>query len=142
MLVSRDFSIPMAEDNKKEKKGGEFRVPPRTWILWIAILGAIPLLLLFRDPRDHKEPLTQNQFLELFRANAIKEGTIWYNIQDPLLQDITGTYTKPGSAAPVKFATTVHLDDSLDRQLRRSKLFEPKRPNTLVQNMIVSIVPI
>jgi len=133
----------MAEDNKKDsKKAGEFRVPPRTWILWIAILGAIPLLLLFKDPRDNKEHLTQNQFLEYFQAGAIKEGTIWYNIQDPLLQDITGTYLPQGKATPVKFATTVHLDDSLDRQLRRSKLFEPKRPNTLVQNMIVSIVPI
>ena len=38
----------MAEEIKEPKKGGgEFRVPPRTWILWIAIIGAIPLLFLF-----------------------------------------------------------------------------------------------
>src|SRR5436190_12731064 len=98
----------MSDDNKKEpKKGGEFRVPPRTWILWIAILGAIPLLLLFKDPRDNKGAISQAQFLEYFHAGAIKDGVIWYNIQDPLLQDITGHYVKAGSPEPVKFSTTV-----------------------------------
>jgi cell division protease FtsH len=133
----------MAEENKKEpRKGGEFRVPPRTWILWIAILGAIPLLFFFKDPRDNKERLTQTKFLEYFHEGRIKEGFIWFNIQDPLLQDITGLYTPPGKETPVKFTTTVHLDDSLDRQLRRSKLFEPKRPNTVMQSMLVSVLPI
>jgi len=142
MLVSRDFSTPMAEENKKDKKGGEFRVPPRTWILWIAILGAIPLLVLFKDPREHQVTLSQKEFLDLFQANAIKEGIIWFNVQDPLTQDITGKYVPSGKDTPVKFKTMVHLDESLDRQLRRSGLFEPKRPNTLMQNMLVSIVPI
>ena len=32
-------------DDRNGKKGGEFKVPPRTYILWIAILGAIPLLV-------------------------------------------------------------------------------------------------
>ena len=41
----------MSDDNKNRdedrggKKNGEFRVPPRTYIIWIAILGAIPLLM-------------------------------------------------------------------------------------------------
>src|SRR6185369_9973913 len=103
----------MSDDNKKEpKKGGEFRVPPRTWILWIAILGAIPLLLLFKDPRDNQEHLSQKQFIEYMRAGVIKEGLVWYNVQDPLTQDITGKYVPPGKDAPVKFKTLVHLDDA------------------------------
>ena len=111
----------MAEDNKKDpKKGGEFRVPPRTWILWIAILGAIPLLFFFKDPRDNKERISQTKFLEYFQAGLIKEGYIWFNIQDPLLQDITGLYTPPGKDTPVKFATTVHLDDSCVTHIYRS----------------------
>src|SRR5262245_12307452 len=84
----RNFNI-MADDNKKERKGCEFRVPPRTWILWIAILGAIPLLLLFKDPRDNQEHISQSKFIELFQAKAIKKGVIWFNVQDPLTQDIT-----------------------------------------------------
>ena len=36
----------MSDDNKyndeeKNPKKGEFRVPPRTWIVWIAIFGGI-----------------------------------------------------------------------------------------------------
>ncbi len=95
----------MAEDNKDTKKGGEFRVPPRTWILWIAIIGAIPLLFLLKDPRDAQTPLTQKEFIEAWRSGAIKEGIIWFNIQDPLIQDITGTYVPKEGAAPVKFKT-------------------------------------
>ena len=40
----------MPEDNryndeeKNSRKGGEFKVPPRTWIVWIAIFGGIILL--------------------------------------------------------------------------------------------------
>ncbi|HWN96844.1 MAG TPA: ATP-dependent zinc metalloprotease FtsH [Methylomirabilota bacterium] len=75
-------------------------------------------------------------------SGAIKEGVIWFDIQSPLVQDITGTYIKPGTETPAKFGTSIHIDDALDRQLRRSGKFEPKRPNTLMQNMLVSIIPI
>ena len=39
----------MSDDNKTSgngknpKKGGEFKVPPRTWVVWIAIFGGIVL---------------------------------------------------------------------------------------------------
>ena len=29
------------DDDKPSKKGGEFRVPPRTWIVWIAIFDPL-----------------------------------------------------------------------------------------------------
>src|SRR5262245_35283014 len=132
----------MAEDKKEPKKSGEFRVPPRTWILWIAILGAIPLLVLFKDPRENKDRLTASQFLEYFHSGAISDGVIWWDIQSPLVQDITGHYRKAGIDAPQKFTAQLHIDEALDKELRESRLFEPKRPNTLMQNMLVSIVPI
>src|ERR1044072_4209029 len=115
----RNFNI-MADDNKKEKKGGELRVPPRTWILWIAILGAIPLLLLFKDPRDNQKHLSQKEFIEYLRSGAIKDGIIWFNVQDPLTQDITGNYIPPGKEAKEKFKTLVHLDEALDKEVRES----------------------
>ena len=34
------------DDEKNPKRGGEFKVPPRTWIVWIAIFGGIILLML------------------------------------------------------------------------------------------------
>ena len=38
-----------SDEEKNPKKGGEFRVPPRTWLVWIAIFGGIILLMLFKD---------------------------------------------------------------------------------------------
>ena len=38
-----------SEDEKNSKKGGEFRVPPRTWVVWIAIFGGIILLMLLKE---------------------------------------------------------------------------------------------
>ena len=35
------------DDDKNPRRNGEFRVPPRTWIVWIAIFGGIILLMLF-----------------------------------------------------------------------------------------------
>src|SRR6185503_9114629 len=51
-------------------------------------------------------------------------------------------YIKPGTTEVLKFRTTVHLDDALDVELRESGKFEPKPPNTFVQSMVVSILPI
>src|SRR6188474_1793525 len=63
MVACRQSNKFMAEDNKNRddgKKNGEFRVPPRTYILWIAILGAIPLLMIFRNAGPAQaERLTQ-----------------------------------------------------------------------------------
>ena len=51
--LKRLTTSDMSEENKNRdddrgKRGGDFRVPPRTWIIWIAILGSIPLLMIFR----------------------------------------------------------------------------------------------
>ncbi len=132
----------MSEELKDPKKGGEFRVPPRTWILWILILGSIPLLFLFKDPREAKDTITQAQFLDALHNKQIKEGVIWFNVQSPFIQVISGSYTPSGKTEPVKFTTRVHLDDALDKELRETKLFEPKEPNTAIQSMLFSILPI
>jgi cell division protease FtsH len=131
----------MADEDNDSKKGGEFRVPPRTWILWILILGSIPLLFLFKDPREPKDTITQAEFLTALHDKQIKEGVIWFNVQSPFIQTITGTYTNTAKGAVVKFATKVHIDDALDRELRETKLFEPREPNTMLQGMLVSILP-
>jgi cell division protease FtsH len=134
----------MAEDKKEPKKSGEFRVPPRTWILWIAILGAIPLLVLFKDPREKSTPLSEPEFVSLLESNAVEKGIIWIDPQWGASREITGTYTATENGATVrkKFQVLVDLDDSLNKQLRDSKKFTRQKPNTLMQNMIVSIVPI
>src|SRR5436305_14025538 len=95
----------MSDENKKDpKKGGEFRVPPRTWILWIVILGAIPLLLLLKErPETGKDQLSEAQFMDLLHTtNAIEKGTIWLDPQWPMSREITGTYVKNDDGKQVR----------------------------------------
>jgi hypothetical protein len=42
----------MSEEDKN-KKGGEFKMPPRTWFVWIAIICTV-VGLEFDRPRDHQ----------------------------------------------------------------------------------------
>ena len=63
------------DDERGSKRNGEFRVPPRTYIIWIAILGAIPLLMVFRNAGPaSSESLTQTQFMQAFASNQIVQG--------------------------------------------------------------------
>ena len=132
----------MAEEIKEPKKGGgEFRVPPRTWILWIAILVATMLLFLFKNDREQPKIFTQTEFMDEFRAGTITKGIVWWDIQSPLMQDVSGEYKPAGKEPVVKFRTKLRIDESLERQLRRSGKFEPKQPNTLVTNMLMGLLP-
>ena len=132
----------MAEEIKEPKQGGgEFRVPPRTWILWIAILVATMLLFLFKNDREQPKIFTQTEFMDEFRAGTITKGIVWWDIQSPLMQDVSGEYKPAGKEPAVKFRTKLRIDESLERQLRRSGKFEPKQPNTLVTNMLMGLLP-
>src|ERR1039457_6034096 len=83
------------DDDKNPKKGGEFRVPPRTMVVWIAILGGIVLLMLFRDRMDTPgDVLNQYTFQQLVESNQIVQATINYSPQSPDLREITGKYRK------------------------------------------------
>src|SRR5437867_9092640 len=81
------------DDEKTPKKGGEFRVPPRTWIVWIAIFGGIIMLMLMRDKWETQgEPLPQWKFMQLYDSNLIAQAVVNYNPQNPLLTEIVGKY--------------------------------------------------
>src|SRR5712671_5311223 len=81
------------DDEKNGKKGGEFRVPPRTWVVWIAILAGIIVLLMLREKMDAPgEQLTQYQFFQKVDSNLIARATISYSPQSPFLTDISGKY--------------------------------------------------
>src|SRR5207302_10400608 len=83
------------DDDKNAKKGGDFRVPPRTWIVWIAIFGGIILLMLVKERWEPQaETLTQFKFQQLVESNLIVKATISYSPQSPDLRDIGGTYKK------------------------------------------------
>src|SRR5436190_366286 len=88
----------MPEDNKynedeKNPKKGEFKVPPRTWVVWIAIFGGIILLMLMKDKWETQgKPITQNVFQQLVASNQIEKAVVNYSPQNLALTEVTGTY--------------------------------------------------
>lgn len=142
----------MSDDNKptgkNERKTGDVKVPPRNWLLWILILGSIPVLMMFQGRKDPKENQISRSFLVgLVTNNLVKEGTIYYNPQSSVLQEITGKYyrsrdgVKLTNEDTVSFTITTLLNEELRDKLLDAG-FEPKEPNTFLVNLFITILPI
>jgi len=149
----------MSDDNKNRdedrggKKNGEFRVPPRTYIIWIAILGAIPLLMVFKGTGPASaDVLSQVQFMQAYASNQIVQGTISYDPQS-LLHEVRGKYYRTDKSGvrveaagkqsePVPFVAKVRLTNKFEDQLMESLLFETKAPNTVLLSLLYGIAPI
>src|SRR5215204_2138916 len=148
----------MADDHKskgddKGRKGGEFRVPPRTYLLWIAIIGLIPLLVIFKQNATNQgQQLTQYQFVQMVTNDLISKATITLDPQQPFSRDIRGKYFKVdgdgkkilenGRPIELPFYTQVFLTDQRLETLLSGPKFESRRPNALVINLIWSLGPI
>src|SRR6266496_192064 len=149
----------MSDDNKNRdddrggKRNGEFRVPPRTYIIWIAILGAIPLLMVFKSTGPTAaEPLSQIQFQQKVESNQIAGGTIVYDPQSPYMREVRGYYYKTdengtrleegGKPVKIPFVAKVRLSDSMEDKLLHRMLFETKQPNTVLLGLAYSLGPI
>src|SRR5262245_20346564 len=110
--------------NGKNEKRGEIKVPPRNWLLWILILGCIPLLMVFHERRQSSyTPVTRQQLIKLVDKGLIKEGSIQYNPQSSVLQDIKGKFYKHDkdwnriSDEAVDFKIRTHLTEDLEKKL-------------------------
>ncbi len=126
------------------KKGGEFRVPPRTWVVWIAIFGGIMLLMFFKDRMNNQgQTLPQYEFLRLAESNRIAHATIHFSPQS-YLTEVTGTYYKSegGTEVEVPFVTKIKLTDKMEETFQASDRFEAKEANTMWLNVFFSIFPI
>jgi cell division protease FtsH len=135
----------LRDEDKNPKKGGEFRVPPRTMIVWIAILGGITLLMLFKDRMETPgDPIKQTKFMELVESNQIVQATINYNPQGTYLREITGKYkkTEDGRTTVAPFQAKIVLYPELEKKLVNNPVFEPREPNTMLFSFMLSILPI
>src|SRR5215475_397205 len=142
------------EDDKNAKKGGEFRVPPRTWVVWIAIFGGIILLMVMRDRWESPgELITQYKFQQLVESNQIAQATLNYNPQDIYLTEVVGKYYKTDSAGTriqgkdgdqqEAFRAKVRLTNDLEKKILSGQYpqFEVKEPNTYLLSLIWGILP-
>jgi cell division protease FtsH len=141
----------MADDNKRSgddknpRKAGEFKVPPRTWVVWIAIFGVIVLLMLFKDRMEPAgDLLSQPRFQQLVESNQIVQATINYNPQSSDLREVTGKYRKlendTKSEAP--FRARVRLLPDLEKKLLSMPEVDVREPNTMLFSFMLSVLPI
>src|SRR6187397_315161 len=130
------------DDDKNSRKPGEFKVPPRTWVIWIAIFGGIIMLMLLKDRMETPgKVLLQYDFLQKVESNHIAEATINYSPQSPLLTEIIGKYyrtdsegkhvkTADGKDELVAFRTKARLTEKMEDKLYSLPQFDPHEPNT------------
>src|ERR1041384_2724025 len=142
------------DDERGCKKNGEFRVPPRNYIIWIAIIGAIPLLMVFKGAGPaSRERLTQPQFQQKVESNLVVRGTITYDPQSGYLHGVQGYYLKTdektgekvlqaGKPVEVPFIANVRLTDKMEDKLFNQFVFEAKPANAVLLGLVYSLGPI
>ena len=134
-----------ADGGQKDQKGGAgFRVPARTWIIWLSIFVGIMLLMFIKEGMGEQgERISQYQFEELVDSERIARATIIYDQQSPL-NEIVGTYYKSGNRAGVEvpLRAKVRLTGRLETKLLSLPQFEVRQPNTMLMSVVWSILPI
>jgi ATP-dependent Zn protease len=132
------------DERSASETGKEFRIPPRTWIVWLAIFGGIISLMVLRDKLEFPtQNITQHRFEELLDEGRIVHATINYDPQR-MLTEIVGKYADNINGAKVElpFRTLVRLGDSMEQRLLSLPQFETHQPNTMLLSVFWSVPPI
>ena len=127
-----------------ERQPPEMRVPPRTWLVWIAILALIPFLWRLRDQGDAKvHHLNHQEFQQKLEDGQIERGVITYNPQDNRLAEITGRYRESyqGATNLVPFKIKTRLFEDTEKSMVRSGNFETVYQNTLFLGLLYTLLP-
>jgi cell division protease FtsH len=145
----------MSDENKingdDKKKNPEFRVPPKTWVVWTAIVAAIVMLILFNH-RIQSQPglLIPSEFQKKMGAEPcqIAEATLKYNPQSPLLSELEGKYYEVDEKgnilkdrAQVPFRTQVLLSETVMDRLQRLPNFKTDQQNSMWASILVTLLP-
>jgi ATP-dependent Zn protease len=123
---------------------GSYRVPARTWIVWLMVLFGILFLVFFKSKLERGDLLTQYEFEKLVESNRIVRAVVNYDPQNSAVNEIKGTYIKAvdGSNYHAPFQTRVRLTRGLEEKLFSLPQFEPRQPNTALLSVVWSIVPV
>jgi cell division protease FtsH len=136
------------DDDKNPKKGDNFRVPPRTWVVWIAIIGSLLALVLVKSKIDPPgKLLSQPEFMDKVKKHLIVPGAkVNYNPQSPL-QDVSGQFFNTDAEgkiikdSKVDFRAKVRLTEIMENRLFASGVFEPKESSQLFLGVLLSVLP-
>jgi cell division protease FtsH len=138
-------------DDKDSRKNGDFRVPPKTWIVWIVIIGGILGLVLFRN--QMAPPLniiSTADFMDKVENKQIESATVSFSPQSPIY-DITGKFKpaieksadgKTVTGASVPFHVKLLLTDGMIEKLQKLPGVDVKEPNTMLLSVMMTLLPI
>jgi cell division protease FtsH len=154
MLGWRSFKMSdenkINNDDKDSRKNGEFRVPPKTWIVWIVIIGGILALVLFRNQMTPQpDAIKPQEFLSRLDAGLIESAVLNYSPQSPLY-DIVGRYKTLENPADPKspvsalkpFHVKMPLTDKMLDKLMAYPNVDAKEQNTIVLSVMMTLLPI
>jgi cell division protease FtsH len=140
-------------DDPKKAPGG-FKVPPSSWLAWIAIIGCLGVLMMVKGRMGvQSATLSQSEFFQKYQADQILPGTtINYNLQSGNLIDIVGTYKKldkagnvvmdNGKPVAVPFSTKALLTEKMkDELLPPTGKLEVSETNPMLLNLIWTVAP-
>ncbi|PYM12428.1 MAG: cell division protein FtsH [Verrucomicrobia bacterium] len=133
------------DNGKKDKKGAEIRVPPRTWLLWIGIIALIPLVWRLHSQTETKyRVLSYPDFVQLVESNLVTEGVINYDPQSPDVREIVGKFIEidgAGNKVKVPFKIETPISTKLQDKLLLTGKLKPQKPNTLLLGVLYSLLP-
>jgi cell division protease FtsH len=145
----------MAEENrdnggeKSPKRNGDFRVPPRTWIVWIAIIGGILSLMMMKEKMDPpSRTLSQYDFFRKLDSNQIASATINYSAQSAFLTEITGKYYNTDAdgnvikGEEIPFRCKARLTEKMEEKLLALATVSPKEASVVWLGILYSVLPI
>ena len=144
------------KDNKdsKDNKENEARQPSRSLLVWLAVLGIVPLLLLLMRDRNYVAggDLSYPRFEYLVTNDLVISGRIVHEPQNRIFQ-ITGiqragqwdTSNKlqlslnPGDQ--MRFRLETPLKEDLENKMLDSGKFRWDKPNTLLISIVSTVLP-
>ena len=105
------------EPDRNEKKNSELRLPPRTLLVWIAIIAVVSVLMLVRNGTE-TQPEELGSFKDLtdkLTNGLIVPGTgrIVYGLQSPDIKRIQGSYYGIDPKSKAKVAIPFKLETPL-----------------------------
>src|SRR3984957_8536316 len=140
-------------DEDRQRKNGEFKMPSRGWMAWILIMCLAGLFFILKSQYEPQgDEIPQSKFKELVNSNLIAKATVKFGVPTQTANDVVGTYYVLGTdgkkemlnGAPVvrhfhvKLVwTTKQISALLDREN-----VKPQEPNTLVLNVLWSLLPL
>ena len=145
----------MANENKSGDggKNNDFRASVRPWIIWLAILGFVPILIMLRDRAEPRRvTLSYTDFIKAVDEDRVVAGEIAYNPQSSDLRAITGqlkkltkdgkpVMTAAGDEAADLFRIKIPITPNLLEKLLATGKFQTVEPNTLLLNIVFTLLP-